>query len=288
MERVGPLKVHKKGKTMRMIVGCVLLLALTIGRPILAQGSQATISPGGFAQEDLAVLRQSAALVDKGEALLKAGNFGTAEQMFRTASAVQESEALGHNPSAERGLAEALVYQGRTTEALSLYRALIYGHQRKFSSVSQELRTTMRYSILLTQTDQWPEAVAVYEKALPSADFHGMPKMDVHFDPRVPMPAQLQTIAHLACGIEFNRRSDDRAAFNEYVKASYLAPDSALVNYYYGDGWQNLSPKDRAKLGSVQQAKAALQKAYLLGKGDVKTAAEKALKELNKPTDKPA
>ncbi len=278
---------------MKTIALCTILLSLLLVPPVLADGSfppgvHRFSDSGEVPPEILALTRQAGALVDQGEALLKAGNYVAAEQTFREASAVQALGMPKFDPSAERGLAEALVYQGRTAEALQLYRTLIYEDQHKFSSVSQELRTTMRYAILLTQTGQWPEAVAVYEKALPGAEFHGMPKLDVHFDPNIPMPAQLQTIAHLACGIGFNRHNDDRAAFSEYVKASYLAPDSALVNYYYGDGWQNLTPKDRATLGSVQQAKAALQKAVLLGKGDLKKAAQKALKDLNKPADKPA
>ncbi len=278
---------------MKTIALCTVLLSSLLAAPVLADGSlppgvhRFSVS-GELPPEQLAMSRHSDFLVAQGEALLKAGNYGAAEQTFRAASAAEALGTPGFNPSAERGLAEALAYQGRTADALPLYRRLIYEYPHNFSSVAQELRTTMRYSILLTQTGQWPEAVAVYEKALPGGDFHGMPKLDVHFDPRVPMPVQLQTIAHLACGIEFNRRSDDRAAFSEYVKASYLAPDSALVNYYYGDGWQNLPPKDRAMLGSVQLAKAALQKAILLGKGDLKKAAEKALKDLDKPTNKPA
>lgn len=66
----------------------------------------------------------------------------------------------------------------------------------------------------------------------------------------------------------------------EYTKALQLAPDNALTNYFYGVGWQRLSPAERAKFGTAQQAKAALQKAVKVGDASVKTAARKALKAM--------
>jgi len=75
-------------------------------------------------------------------------------------------------------------------------------------------------------------------------------------------------------------------AWNTQGMASHLAPDSPFANYYYGYGWQVLDPK--AKMLHQEQAKAAFAKAVQLGKGDLKKAAEKALKDLNKPANKPA
>ena len=68
----------------------------------------------------------------------------------------------------------------------------------------------------------------------------------------------------------------------EYQKALQLAPSWDVANYYYGYGWHNLRPKSRTKLGSMHQAKAALQKVVFLGKGDLKKAAAKVLRDLNK------
>ena len=66
----------------------------------------------------------------------------------------------------------------------------------------------------------------------------------------------------------------------EYTKALQLAPDNALINYFYGVGWQKLSPTERAKFGTVQQAKAHLRKAEKVGNANVKAAALRALKAL--------
>jgi len=108
-------------------------------------------------------------------------------------------------------------------------------------------------------------------------------------NPAFPQPVALAAAAHIALGLDANWRCDalgelehDRA-FSEYTKALQLEPNWDVANYYYGYGWQWLASKCRARLGSVQQAKAALQKAILLGKADVKKAARKALKDLKKP-----
>ena len=261
---------------MRTITVCVLLLSLVPS--VLAQEVHRVSASGEVSPQLLSVSRHADTLVDQGEESLKSGYYQAAEQIFREASAVQLTGIPQFNPSAERGLAEALTAQGKITEAIQLYRMLIYQYPRNLSSVAQEVRTLMRYAIVLSQMGQWPEAVSVYEKALPGTLFHGMPNLDVHFDPQIPVPAQLQAIAHVACGIEFIKHGDNLRAFKEYEKGSYLTPDSALVNYYYGDGWQQLSPAEQTKFGSEQQAKAALQKAVKIGKGPVKKAAQKALR----------
>jgi tetratricopeptide (TPR) repeat protein len=261
---------------MKTIIACAVLLSLLLASPVLSQDIHRINASGDIPLN--AATQQSQDMIDQGEDFLKAGNYRAAEQVFRASSALAASGVPGFSPSAERGLAEALTAQGKTAEALQLYQNLIYQYPRNFSSVAQEMRTQMRCAILLSQTGHWKEAVSIYEKALPSAVYHGMPKLDVHFDPQSPMPVQLQAIAHVACGIELSGHGDNPQAFKEYEKGSYLAPDSALVNYYFGDGWQQLSPAEQAKFGRAAQAKAALQKAVRLGKGPVKKAAQKVLR----------
>ncbi len=135
----------------------------------------------------------------------------------------------------------------------------------------------MGFANLLSQTGQWAEAISVYEKAIPDSAYGDAPKMNVHFDPQVPMPLQLQAMAHVATGIEYTERGETIKAFTEFEKGLVLAPDSAFANYYYGYGWQQLSPAERAQFGTAAQAKAALQKASRIGKGAVRNAATHAL-----------
>lgn len=219
-----------------------------------------------------AALKQSDALNDSGERLLDAKQFAAAEADFR--------EALAQRPDIPfpcAGLAEALSDQGRYAEALDVYRTL-FADPNNLSSTAQETRVRMGYAIALSRLGHWREAVAVYEKTIPDSPNYGdAPKIEVHFDPHVPMPAQLQGLAYVAIGIEYEGHSAGKRAYLRYEQALRTDPSSAFTNYYYGYGWSRLDPKDRSELGGEQQAKRALQKAVKIGKGAVKKAARKAL-----------
>lgn len=268
----------RKGTTMKTITLPVLLLSLLLMPPVLAQGIHRMSASGDIPVS--AARQQADALTDQGEALLSAGNYPAAEQAFRTALAVAEPGNLGWNPSAERGLAEALAAQGKIEESLQMYREVTRQYPDRMSSVAQDNRTLMRFAILLSQTGQWGEAVAVYEKALSKAVYGGTPKLDVHFDPQVPMPNQLQAMAHVAVGMEYMGHNGNKEAFTEFDQALQLQPEVALTNYYYGFGWRRLERTSPMKAANAQRAKAALQKAAALDQGEVKKAAQEALRGL--------
>lgn len=256
---------------MKTSIVSATISSILLVSPVLADLTK-TVTPD--TPEQVKTIQQSGGLVDQGNMLLSASNPVAAEKAFRAALALE-----GWNAEADPGLAEALAAQGKINEALRVYRTLIYQYPRNLSSVAHDRRTQMHYAILLSQTGQWQEAVSVYEKNLPSAVYGDAPKLDVHFDPRAPMPFQLQAMAHVASGMEYTGHGQMKEAFGEYEQATHLAPDSAFANYYYGYGWQNLAPKDRAKLLNQEQAKAAFSKAVQLGKGEIKEAAQKALKD---------
>ena len=142
------------------------------------------------------------------------------------------------------------------------------------------------------------EALAIYNQALPL-----LPDVGTHtenptvhdgdliaansqFSAEVPEPAALATALHVARGMVYNDTmgwagdTQNKEAMGEYTKALHLAPDNALTNYFYGVGWQKLSPSERVKFGTVQQAKVHLRKAEKVGNASVKAAAAKALKAL--------
>lgn len=250
------------------LVSAGLLLTISVS-PVAAK----TVVP--VSPKDTAATQKSYELVDLGERLLTDGHYSEAEQDFRAALAVE-----GWNVNAYPGLAESLAAQGKTEQALRVYRSLVYQYPANLSSAAQTMRTLMRFASLLSQTGQWEEAVSVYENGLPKGNFTEASKLDARFDLRHPMPLQLQALSHIAVGLEQSSHADNDTAFAEYDKGLRLAPDNALTNYFYGAGWQKLSPTERAKFGTVQQAKAHLQKAVKTGNADVKAAAQKALKEL--------
>lgn len=195
-------------------------------------------------------------------------------------------------------LGAALDAQGKEQEALQVYHAQVIDSKGHLGGQTSSL---LPYALLLLKSGQWVPALAAYNQAITSLPDVGrhpetvtvhdgdVIRANSHFSPDVPEPTALATAIHIARGLVYNASSDwthepqNTEALAEYAKALRLAPTSPLANYYYGTGWQELSPAERAKVGSVQQAKAALQKAILPGKGDVKKAAQKALKDLNKP-----
>jgi hypothetical protein len=233
------------------------------------------------------------------------GNGAHAEEDFRQALALDEA----YTPSYE-GLALALVAEGQKAEAIQVYRKIFYefpvrGVQSPTDSGSvafqadvlrnpvahggsgsASLEDGLTYALLLNETRQWAEAVTVYESALPLLPGGDLPKVDIHFSQDKPQPLELEAAAHIALGLDLSftgwedslSAGQNHKAMKNYAAALRLEPEWPLANYYYSYGWQRLEPADRAKFASAQQAKATLQKAVKIGKGDVRKAAQKALK----------
>jgi len=211
------------------------------------------------------------------------------------AQAVAEArEALSLNPGdgvAAEVLAAALEGQGKDREALAAYQTVVEHHDK-------HPRNLLPYAQLLLRSGKWAEALAVYNQALPLIPDVGthpespvvhdedLMRANSRFSTDEPDPAALATALHIARGIVYNDGVDwvggnqHTKAMEEYKKAFQLAPNNALTNYFYSIGWQKLSPTERTKFGTVQQAKAHLQKAVKTGNANVKAAAQKALKEL--------
>ena len=239
-----------------------------------------------------------------GHEALRNGDFVAAEADFR--------ESINASPWARGyfGLGEALAGQGRTEEAIAVYRSGIYGPpytvavlndiplHGQFNPNVRECpgaagaEAWMKYALLLSQTGLSPEAIVIYQKALPQVPAFNEVPIDCFPGNGAPSLTGFQAAIHVALGLCAAHGGDNTVdtaesqyllAMQEYQKALQLAPESALTNYYYGDGWEYLAPADQAKFGTVQQAKAALQKAVKFGKGEVRIAAQRALQIAMKP-----
>lgn len=260
-------------------------------RPLSHAGSNNPVLP---TPEQEAKAEQSAKLRVAAARSLHAGRYAEAEAEARA------SLFLADDSTAGEVLAEALDAEGKTQEAYQAYHKMVVDEKAQYT------RVLLPYALLLVKSGHWAQALAVYNQALPHLPSVGphpetpivqdgeVMRASSHFSPDTPEPTALATAIHIARGLVYNASSDwahepqNTEALAEYAKALQLAPNSPLTNYYYGTGWQQLSPSERTKAGSVQQAKAALQKAVLLGKGEVKKAALKALKDFNKTVGKPA
>lgn len=261
------------------VLGLLVSAACTlIGQPTQAQIVQQNRIPLPQAQQ---AARESLFLARTAAASQHAGNYVQAEVEARQAMSTEILPGV-----AEEVLAAALDAQGKEQEALEAYRLII-------NQVDRQPRNLIPYARLLLRSGQWEQAVTVYNASLPRLAEGEIMRANSHFSPDVPEPAALAVALHIAQGLTYKAGDDwagesqHKEMMAEFGKALQLAPDSDLANYHYGYGWRNLSPKERAKMGSIQQAKASLQKAILLGRADVKEAARKMLDDLNKPADKP-
>lgn len=236
-----------------------------------------------------AVLAKINELEQAGAKALRDGNYAAAEAAFR--------ESLDTSPerSTYYELAEALTGQGRVAEAIQAYRGGIYGPP--FTTPIQndipihgqfnpDIRICpgggaevawMKYALLLSQTGQGAEAAVIYSKAVIRVPESDRPGMSLALPPGTP-PADFQAAAHIALGLcaSFAGSQYDKA-MGEFDAARQLRPDSPLVNYYYGYGWQNLGDKARLKVADAEQVRAAFQQAAAYGTDAVRKAAEEAL-----------
>ncbi len=238
-----------------------------------SRNSRHHMSPAAIAREI-----QAGQDYKDGSNALRAKDYASAVASFQA--------ALSNRPDGPPylGLAEALVGQGKTAEALQAYWSVFHPDAHNSWGGSYYPRAQLEYALLLNQTGQWAEAVAMYEKALPNVSDRGMATINAHFDPAVPQPVALEAAARIGLGLEADWAGGEPGdfgadrAFQEYAKALQLQPNWAVANYYYGYGWQKLSPAETAKFGNAALVKAALQKAAALGTGDVKKNAEELLK----------
>jgi len=245
--------------------------------PALQRGSEKHIR---------ATTAEATQLKDNAVADLHAGNYALAEMEAR------ESLSLKDIGVSNEVLASALEAQGKDKEALQEYHVIVVDQKAGYP------RVLLPYAQLLLKSGQWRQAVSVYNQALPNlpdASIHRQNPFirdseliaaNSHFSGDVPEPAALATALHIARGmvysttISWSGDAQDTEAMSEYKKALQLAPDNALTNYFYGVGWQKLSPAERVKFGTAQQAKAALQKAVKIGNANVRKAAAKALESV--------
>ena len=248
---------------MKKLIACAAVLACLA--PARADG------PKPLPAQVKADRIQSIRLSQEGDRFLRSGAPEAAENDYRLAM-----KLWPFNPLPYPGLAEALKSEGKPEEAIHVYRALFY-NSRSASTAAQDPLHLMNFALLLNETGHWQEAVSIYEKGLPDSADAEVLKAAGRFDPSLPMPDQMEALAHVARGIEYGRYGDSGDAMSEYERAMVRTPDLSVVNYYYGWGWQRLSPDERSRYGTEQQAKVALLKAVRIGKGDVKKAAQKAL-----------
>lgn len=119
---------------------------------------QHVTEPGDPALRDR--MMKGYALVRKGKAALAENDLRNAESVFREVLSLDRTNTEGW-----AGLAETLDKQGKTSEAIVVYRTLTNPGPKWGNTLASDPAVLMRYAVLLTRANQGLEAVPVYEKA---------------------------------------------------------------------------------------------------------------------------
>lgn len=195
---------------------------------------------------------------------LNAGQYVEAE------AAARQSLSLGISSGrSQEYLAAALDAQGKAQEALHAYKGIA-------DSGGVFPRNLLPYALLLLKTGQWTQAVAAYNKQLPYLANGGLMAANSQFSPIVPQSKELAVIIHIGLGLTEDWPGNRLGSgprdqkLVQFRQALALAPDSALANYYYGAALM--------RLGRRAEAEVAFKKASGLDQGDIKHAAEEALR----------
>ena len=228
--------------------------------------------------EQMGIEMQIGQLDEDGLAAQKAGRYAEAVDDARQSIDIGQDSGL-----AQEILAYSLNAQGKSPEALEAYKKIV-----EMNGKSARTYDLIPYAQLLLQLGQWAKAVAVYNQAWPNATANdSLPPLPGPFLADVPQPKELATVLHISRGLVGSRWGSPargEEAMTQFSAALKLMPDDPLVNFYYGHGWQNLAPIERAKMaarpGQREAMKAALEKAATLGTGDVQTQAKAELKQL--------
>ncbi len=148
-------------------------------------------------------------------------------------------------------LAESQARQGRTREAIATYRSIVYppANQAWTYSDSYDARTLLRYCVLLCETHQWPEAVAVFDKAVrPETPDEDPEWRYPAFDAKgAPDYTKLLAWTHfcLGKGSLFNISSAE--ALQQFDTAIKLKPDWEQAQFYLANTLQEMRRNDEAR-----------------------------------------
>lgn len=213
---------------------------------------------------ELAALKEQNSLNEAATAALDAGQYAEAESDARQSMAIGQPAGIAHEL-----LAQALDAQGKSQEALETY-------QQMADVGDVEPRNMLPYALLSLKAGHWAQAVAAYNKQLPYLSDGKLMNTNSHFSPDVSQPKELETAIHIGLGLTDDWRGyswtlhSREQTLAQFQQALALEPNSSLANLYYGRALR--------RLGRKAEAQAAFTKAASTAQGDVKAAAEEALK----------
>jgi tetratricopeptide (TPR) repeat protein len=188
-------------------------------------------------------------------------------------------------------IGDALEANGKTEDAIWVYRQSIYHHQNRDwvengKSLAQEVKRAtgehavgsrniapdvlMRYALLLSKTGRYAEACQVYEWGMEPLHVWQTDERDLELNMTATTfnKTRFEAMALTVYGryntgilVDGKKIGRDEEAIAAYQKALRLRPNYALAYYYLGQAFENKRQK--------QEAKAAYRKAADLATGEL-------------------
>ncbi len=247
-------------------VALVALAMLVVFQPIVSKRREYSRHPLPPALQ--AKIDNAETLLDEGRQARRDGDLATAEAKLQQCL----SQHTVCDVDAALELGRIYEQQGQPEKAFIAYQQAFNPAAHYYSDFPNDVESLAHYGLLAEQHGQYAEAVRVYEQARQRLD--PRPLIALNFDPQAQPTAlqlsQLRAMLNVVRGIALDEQDKHQDALAAYVEAVRLQPRQAVAQYYLGYGLQ--------KAGRSAEAKAAFAKAAQFGQGDVKAAAEKALK----------
>lgn len=191
-----------------------------------------------------------------GDSLAQKGSWKEARSHYQDALNLWKD-----SPDANYGLARCCRALGDTAGEIVFYRAAIYSTNPADKGFREtQTNRLMEFALLLSQSGQAQESLAVYHKAAAEIDYvEGKQKIDVLLpafgdsEGQVPYSTQaLQAMAHVGIAVYSQDDKEKRAHLEAAIK---LQPDMPQAYYYKGQALWGEPGRSREALAAYQTAR---------------------------------
>lgn len=228
-------------------------------------GRQSTKSVGPTALQKVRRSQAQVLQIEADKAWHQGNDLDKAEKLIRQSLQVDPQDIF-----AKSILAEILVEQGKSKEALVVYHDLLHPNVPTNSGFEIDPLTLGRYSELCREARLSSEATWAERQIVLTAwrSYHSFPEIKA---------SELKSysvteMAQLAQGLAWQQKGDDKTAYLLFSRVTKDQPNLALAHLYLGRSLE------RTKGFGVAEAKQEYTKASRLGRGEVKAAALRELR----------
>lgn len=244
--------------------------------PVVVHGNKDNVTGRAGDQAELMKLRSIQSFIKQGKAAMSGEQFAQAESIFRQALKTEPNDAM-----TLRLLAEVYEREGMHTKAIEAYRTLIYSNAH--SSISSDPTTLMHFVLSLCRSNQYAEAVQVFNKTMDDSAHGSIPEEVIVNAQRtgntVAFAPYIEKYSLLPMRFDVNNLEENKlqaaAHFVLGTKQPSFAPPGAGEQMRHLQAAVRLAPKwgqahsaladALVKKGQTQAAQAAQKRALALG-----------------------